>query len=191
VKSRRLLSFSLVVLSVAACKASPPPALTGNPDTSTAGLEASAASGSDGASGVGTEPTAVASTEPPTGSAAAPAASQGVEMGAAASAGAGNALKQSDSGKSLTLAVGGTFSVELRSSAGTGFVWEVTQGDPGVLSHKASQSDVSKEPGGAVTHVFSFVAKAAGKTHVEIVYRRPWEQGKPPAKTFKVDVTVK
>jgi inhibitor of cysteine peptidase len=106
--------------------------------------------------------------------------------------GGANVFKQSDSGKSVTLPVGGSFVVELRANAGTGYAWAVVAGDPNVVTHKGpTPAEASKVPGGATTQVFSFVGKGAGKTRVELAYRRSWEEGKPPAKTFKVDVTVK
>jgi predicted secreted protein len=37
---------------------------------------------------------------------------------------------------------------------------------------------------------FEFEAAAAGRTALRLVYRRPWEKGRRPAQTFKVNVTV-
>jgi predicted secreted protein len=98
-----------------------------------------------------------------------------------------------DSGKSLTVPVGGPLTVKLKAAAGTGYTWDVTQIDSNIL---AQQGPPTREPvdpsqtGGPTHQVFSFVAKAAGTTHLEIALHRPWEKG-AATRTFALDVTVK
>ena len=133
-----------------------------------------------------------------------PAATGGTDSTAAASAaaygsasatpppGAPTVLALSDSGKPLTLAVGASLVVKLRATGGTGFTWDVTQGDPNILalSGPPTTETEGSQPGAAALQVFSFMGKTPGATHLELFFHRPWDHG-PAAQTFSADVTVR
>jgi predicted secreted protein len=38
--------------------------------------------------------------------------------------------------------------------------------------------------------VFRFTAEAAGKVDLELIYKRPFEKDKPPARTYKLAVEI-
>ena len=104
-------------------------------------------------------------------------------------------LGEADNGRALTVAKGGTVVVSLPSNPSTGFSWAMTgpapaeleqQGEPKYLPPVATTPAV----GAGGTEVFTFKAKATGTATLELGYARPFEKGVPPAKTFKVTVTV-
>ena len=107
---------------------------------------------------------------------------------------AARALTESDSGAKLAMAVGEAFTVKLPSTPGTGYTWEVAGGDPGVVAERpprASEPAGPEQPGSSVMEAISFVARGPGATRLELSYRRPWEQGVAPARTFLLDITVR
>jgi inhibitor of cysteine peptidase len=76
--------------------------------------------------------------------------------------------------------------------AGTGFSWEVSKNDAALMEMKAKPSieRMGDKPGGAQLQVFRFQAKAAGKNDLELIYRRPFEKDKEPARTFKLTIQI-
>jgi inhibitor of cysteine peptidase len=107
---------------------------------------------------------------------------------------ASNVLTEVDSGKSLHLAVGARFTVQLRSNSGTGYRWDVTPVNEDVVTQEGlpdSQPTSPARPGSQAITTLSFLARAPGTARIEIVYHRPWEHGVPPAKTFVVELTVR
>jgi inhibitor of cysteine peptidase len=106
---------------------------------------------------------------------------------------AGQVLTEADSGRSLVLPVGARFEVRLPSRPGTGYTWGVTHVDPEVVAEQgpsSSQPVGRAQAGSAALEAIPFVARGPGATRLEIAYRRPWEKGAPPARTFTLDVTV-
>jgi inhibitor of cysteine peptidase len=93
----------------------------------------------------------------------------------------------------VKLAKGATLVVRLEISAGTGFVWVVDKINKDQLKQdgdsKTEKPD-KKVIGGKVTQVYRFIAQAAGKSELELHYKRPFEKDKPPSKTFKVKVEI-
>jgi len=103
-------------------------------------------------------------------------------------------LTDADSGKRLVLPVGGTFEVRLPSRPGTGYAWGVARADAEILVQRGapdSQPVGPARPGGPALESITFLARGPGTTRLELAYRRPWEQGAPPARTFTLDVTVR
>ena len=45
--------------------------------------------------------------------------------------------------------------------------------------------------GAGGTYVFRFRALAEGQARIEIVYRRPWEKGVEPLRTYILELTVR
>ena len=108
---------------------------------------------------------------------------------------AGRLLTEADAGTALALTAGEGFAVQLSSTGGTGYAWEVAAGDPAVVAEEGARRSTPAGPpeqvGGPVLETISFVARGPGATRLELAYRRPWEQGVAPARTFAVDVTVR
>jgi C1A family cysteine protease/predicted secreted protein len=98
-------------------------------------------------------------------------------------------LGEQDDGRRVELKQGQVLAISLNGNPSTGFFWEVRNPDPEVL-HEVGQvefeavSDLMGAPGRLVRR---FEAVGEGQTVLELVYRRPWENGEP-ARTFSVQV---
>jgi len=104
-------------------------------------------------------------------------------------------LRSADDGKTIGIKVGDRFDVSLAANATTGYGWEVAEGTGAVirqLGEPGYQQDKTdgRKVGVGGTASFHFEAAAAGTAHLKLVYRRPWEKDKPPAKSFEVTVVV-
>jgi inhibitor of cysteine peptidase len=100
-----------------------------------------------------------------------------------------------DAGGKVTVKKGGTLLVKLSGQPSTGFSWAVAANKAGVLKPegKPTTEKVKGKPkiGGPVLQVFKFSAAGEGESKLELEYKRPFEKGKKPAKTFTVTVTVR
>jgi inhibitor of cysteine peptidase len=102
-------------------------------------------------------------------------------------------VSQEDNGRELTLDRGDALQISLPATAGTGYTWQVEPvaggivkpvGDPRFKPDRAM-------PGASGHQIFLFAVAASGTGALEMRYMRPWEQDKPPAKVFKILLTVK
>ena len=95
-------------------------------------------------------------------------------------------------GKTLTISAATPVLLQLPGNPATGYDWEVSIGHPSVLEQSGMPkfTPSSSALGASGTYNFSFHAKTAGKTDLTLVYRRPWETGTAPLKTFKVTFVV-
>jgi inhibitor of cysteine peptidase len=103
-------------------------------------------------------------------------------------------LTDADNYRTLRLAVGDMLIVSLASTPGTGFSWDVARVDARVMRQMGGPKLVYPAkpiPGAPATQVFRFIAKSPGAARLELVYRRPWERGVPPARRFKVNLKVR
>jgi inhibitor of cysteine peptidase len=104
-------------------------------------------------------------------------------------------LSEADSGSQVKLSPGQTLEVTLESNPTTGYGWEVSEVDGAVLAQvgEAEFQQASTEGkelvGVGGTETFRFNA-ANGETTLSLVYRRSWEKGVEPAKTFVVQIVV-
>lgn len=100
-------------------------------------------------------------------------------------------LEEIDNGKTMTIRTGGTLQIQLEGNPTTGYAWEVDSLDSAILQFKDRTFTPESEAvgaGGVVT--LSFTAMAAGRTHLKLIYHRPWEEGIAPLKTFEAIVVV-
>jgi inhibitor of cysteine peptidase len=105
------------------------------------------------------------------------------------------AIGAPDAGRQVELARGQTLVLTLESNPSTGYSWAVTRGDETVL-HQAGdpvfrQGGAPGVVGAPGAEVFRFEAVAAGAVDLELGYRRPWEAGQPPARTFSARIVVR
>jgi inhibitor of cysteine peptidase len=95
-------------------------------------------------------------------------------------------------GRDVTMSVGDTLVVHLDESPTTGYRWQVVHGGGPACrladDHYQAPDDVV--PGRSGVHTWSFRAEGAGTATIELAARRSWESGAPPARTFRVTVTV-
>ncbi|MBS2018438.1 MAG: protease inhibitor I42 family protein [Deltaproteobacteria bacterium] len=131
-------------------------------------------------------------------SAATPAASAPASASASAVASApapGPAsppLTEADANKTVDVKAGGTLVLELGANPSTGYDWEVTKA-PAALGtpERGYVAGGSSAPGTPGKRVLTWTSKGAlppGEHAVELGYRRSFEAGKPPIKTFTFKV---
>lgn len=102
-------------------------------------------------------------------------------------------LKLADSGSTLDLKSGQTFTVTLAGNPTTGYTWELKEIDPAVVElvgepeYKSDSALIGS--GGVFSYKFKTVA--AGTSNLKLVYHRPWEEDVEPLEVFTVQVNVK
>jgi predicted secreted protein len=102
-------------------------------------------------------------------------------------------LSETDANATVELIVGDMLAVMLEGNPTTGFVWETQSVDAAIL-RQLGDPEFRAESGavGAGDKIaLRFAAVAPGQTTLQLVYRRPFEQGVPPSKTFNATVVVK
>ena len=104
----------------------------------------------------------------------------------------GPILGEAANGKTFTVQKGAQIVVQLPGNPTTGYEWEATVSNPAVL--RQSSTPMYKPTGNALgsggTYTFWYEAAASGRSDLTLVYRRPWETGVAPLKTFQVTVVV-
>lgn len=98
-------------------------------------------------------------------------------------------LGAQDNGGKVRLSEDNVLAVGLEANPSTGYVWEVAVESAGILQMVGEdfvpESDLLGAPG---TQTLYFLARAKGAPTLNLVYRRPWEEGVAPAKTFGLEV---
>lgn len=102
-------------------------------------------------------------------------------------------INEQNAGKTIELKTGDTLVVSLDGNLTTGFSWIPAAQDPILLEQVGDvevtpASDAIGSPGKIV---LKFNATAKGQTDLHLEYKRAWEEGVPPEKTFDVRVVVK
>ena len=101
-------------------------------------------------------------------------------------------LTADDNGKELTLQKNGRLLVKLEANPTTGYTWEL-MGDPTPLELVTTDYLPAQTPervGTPRSQQLKFKAIGTGSAKLELGYRRPWEKGVAPAKTFSATVKV-
>ena len=105
-------------------------------------------------------------------------------------------LTEKDSGRTLHLDKGDTFTIQLASNPTTGFQWKIDASayDKEVMSVRDdtfvppdTDTPVCGAPG---KHRFSFQAEKSGRTGLRLIYARPWEKDRKPVQEFNLVVIV-
>ena len=99
---------------------------------------------------------------------------------------------EAENGGTMEVAVGGSFDVVLAGNPTTGYRWELESCDaaivqPGAEPDYAVDSDLI---GAGGKYTFRFKALAAGQTQIKLIYRRSFEKGVPPIKTYTLTISV-
>ena len=100
-------------------------------------------------------------------------------------------LTADDTGKTVSLVIGQTLVVKLDAQPGTGYRWELDAKSTNLLALSNASQGAASMPGGNETQSLTFIARSAGEGDLTIIYRRPWERGIAPVKTFSVKVIIK
>jgi inhibitor of cysteine peptidase len=108
------------------------------------------------------------------------------------------ALTQADDGKSYTVGVGDTITVELEGNPTTGYAWasDLSAEDAALLTlvggepAYAGEETGSDVVGAGGTYTFTFTADSAGQLELKLKYWRSFEPDTEPIETFSVDLTI-
>ena len=101
-------------------------------------------------------------------------------------------ISQEDSGREFTLDRGDALEISLPATSGTGYTWQaepVAGGCVKLIGEPTFNGD-SAMPGASGHQIFRYAVQARGSGTLEMRYLRPWEKDKPPAKVFKITLTV-
>ena len=93
----------------------------------------------------------------------------------------------------VAIALGGTLTLELPVTTGTGYLWELTLDPIGMLEGDFAGTTVRRDgamPGSVTDQRWQLNAVAPGRTTIRAAYRRPWERDVEPARRFSVEVEV-
>ena len=119
------------------------------------------------------------------------------DMPAPRPAGVAKAITVADAGKTVEVAQGEAFAVQLVGVPTAGYLWKPARMPAfltaGVETGGPTHSDQLKPgfAGGNHWEVFAFTATAAGRGELVFEQRRPWETTEPPVDTFKVVIVAK
>jgi inhibitor of cysteine peptidase len=97
------------------------------------------------------------------------------------------------SGGQVELAVGQHLVVTLPSNITTGYGWSLTENSDGSVLSETGNEYIAPQTtliGAGGEEEWAFKALNKGTSSISMEYRRPWETGTPPAKTFSLTVVV-
>ena len=100
-------------------------------------------------------------------------------------------IRDSDSGKTITVPIGGKLIVRLASNPTTGYQWQISSLDQEYLKpvgEPAYELPKTERIGSGGTQIFTFMTLKPGKTILVLNYERSWE--KIPVKNFTVAVQI-
>jgi len=103
-------------------------------------------------------------------------------------------LQANEAKRSVELSHGDKLVLRLDANPSTGHQWQVASMSGNVLDWVEGPSYLPSEPsliGSGGTASFGFQALRKGKASLELIYRRPWEEDKPPARTVVLKVRIK
>ena len=104
-------------------------------------------------------------------------------------------LTEKDSGRTLHLDKGDTFTVRLVSNPTTGYLWKLGTPpyDESVMIMRGDRYIQPDEQlcGAPGKRSLTFLAEGSGRTGLRLIYVRPWEKNQPPAQEFNLMVIVK
>jgi len=99
-------------------------------------------------------------------------------------------LHKSDAGRTVSVAVGDRFSLELEENRATGYAWSEPEFDEKGLVLESNDPVPAAGPavGGAGLRRFVFQVKTPGRGSVRTQYKRSWETDAPPSSRFEITV---
>ncbi|MDT8302046.1 MAG: protease inhibitor I42 family protein [Sedimentisphaerales bacterium] len=105
-------------------------------------------------------------------------------------------VNENDDGGQIELEQGQILVVTLESNPTTGYSWQQVENQLPYLEQQGQPDFISSQKGGPPIvgaggwEVFRFKAISSGKMNLQLVYRRPWEEGVEPANTFSLNVLI-
>ena len=104
----------------------------------------------------------------------------------------GQIVNENDSGKTISLKNGESFTLNLRENPSMGYAWELNMSkDLKILSNKYTEDPApSGQAGVPGTRSWIIQSKALGIQQVNGIYKRPWENTTGKEKNFTLTVEV-
>jgi predicted secreted protein len=102
-------------------------------------------------------------------------------------------VSQDENGHEFTLERGDALEISLPITSGTGYTWQAEPVAGGIVQ-QVGEPEIrhdSSMPGARGLQIFHFARGAKGSGTLELRYLRPWEKTKPPAKVFRINLTVR
>jgi predicted secreted protein len=105
-------------------------------------------------------------------------------------------VNENDDGGYIELEQGQILVVTLESNPSTGYGWQQAENQEPYLEQIGQSEFISSQTGGPPIagaggwEIFRFKAISAGKMTLQLVYRRPWEEGVEPVNTFSLNVLI-
>jgi inhibitor of cysteine peptidase len=101
-------------------------------------------------------------------------------------------VREHDAGRMVDLRRGDRLDILLEGNPTTGYAWEQLDGDSAVIAPAGEPTFTpeSSALGSAGTVTMPYIALAAGRTSLQFAYRRQFETGVAPLKTFAIEVVV-
>jgi inhibitor of cysteine peptidase len=103
-------------------------------------------------------------------------------------------LTEKENGSKVKLAKGEIMTIKLEGVPTAGYVWNIAKNNADQLAPQGKPEVTPAKKGvlgGKAVTTFRFKAESAGSSELELHYKRPFEKGKEPAKTFKITVEIK
>jgi inhibitor of cysteine peptidase len=102
-------------------------------------------------------------------------------------------VSQDDNGREFTLDRGDALEISLPATSGTGYTWQAEPVTGGIVTQVGDPEfkPDGMMPGAAGRQVFHFARGTIGGGTLEMHYLRPWEKNTPPAKVFRITLTVR
>ena len=102
-------------------------------------------------------------------------------------------LDADDNGNQVELKTGQTLVISLEGNPTTGYTWQVAELDEAVLRQVGEmefEPDTGNVGAGGL-QTLRFETVNSGKTSLDLVYHRSWEEDEQPVDTFYVQVVVR
>jgi predicted secreted protein len=101
-------------------------------------------------------------------------------------------VHEQDAGRTVDLRRGDRLDILLEGNPTTGYAWEQVDGDSAVIAPAGEPifTPASSALGSGSTVTMPYIVCAAGRTRLQLAYRRRFETGVLPLKTFAIEVVV-
>jgi inhibitor of cysteine peptidase len=100
-------------------------------------------------------------------------------------------LTEAEHGRRFTVAVGDTITISLSESSAAGYRWTpASLGETLLTWSDPEYQPTSEAVGSAGTAIWKLTATRPGRTRIELVKARPWEQDRSKRERFRVDLDI-
>jgi predicted secreted protein len=100
-------------------------------------------------------------------------------------------VTEAQNGHDVQIGTNDVLIVRLQAQASTGYSWAVMT-VPSFLRLSQEHTELTGRtiPGGPEVQLFTFKPIGSGNAPLSFAYRRPWEKGQPPTRTYNMKVSV-